>query len=269
MTINTQISAKQRATQLIHAFDARQPLTPFSIEDPDFDLAEGYRTAAALRDLRGRAVAGRKIGFSNTAIWPLYGVSAPMWGWMYQDSVHLDGDPAVIDAADHPEPRIEPEILLHLAKAPRSDMDEAALLDCIDWIGTGFEIVTSPYAGWSFKLADAVAAGALHGGFVLGDLVATAAFDGWIEGLKSATLTLSCNGEEKATGRMNTVLGSPLLALKEILAVIEADPEAPLVEVGEVIATGTVTDAFPILAGQHWASRIEGLPLKGADVSVR
>ena len=30
-----------------------------------------------------RAGVGRKIGFTNTTIWPIYGVSAPMWNYVY------------------------------------------------------------------------------------------------------------------------------------------------------------------------------------------
>lgn len=57
-----------------------------------------------------------------------------------------------------PEARIEPEIILHLASAPRPGMSEGELLGCIDWIAHGFEIVHSIFPGWTFTAADAVAA---------------------------------------------------------------------------------------------------------------
>ena len=44
---------------------------------------------------------------------------------------------------DFAEPRIEPEIMFGLSKAPSPNMDEPALLDCIDWTALGYEIVQS------------------------------------------------------------------------------------------------------------------------------
>jgi 2-oxo-3-hexenedioate decarboxylase len=56
------------------------------------------------------------------------------------------------------EPRIEPEIVLHFQAAPPVTRDELAILDCIDWIAHGFEIVQSPFLGWKFHAADTVTA---------------------------------------------------------------------------------------------------------------
>ena len=46
--------------------------------------------------------------------------------------------------------RIEPEIVLHLADAPRIGMNEADLAGCIDWVAHGFEIVDAIFPNWSF-----------------------------------------------------------------------------------------------------------------------
>ena len=56
------------------------------------------------------------------------------------------------------EPRIEPEIVFRLAAAPTPDMDERALLGCIDAVAHGFEVVQSIFPGWGFTAPDAVAA---------------------------------------------------------------------------------------------------------------
>ncbi len=66
------------------------------------------------------------------------------------------------------EPLIEPEIVFKLAKAPEPGMDEAALIGCVEWFAHGFEIVQSPFPGWRFAAADAVAAGGMHGAFLIG-----------------------------------------------------------------------------------------------------
>jgi hypothetical protein len=41
------------------------------------------------------------------------------------------------------DPRVEPEIVFKLAVAPTPGMDEGALLESIDWVAHGFEIVQS------------------------------------------------------------------------------------------------------------------------------
>ena len=60
------------------------------------------------------ACVGRKIGFTNTTIWPLYGVSAPMWNFMYDTHRPRPAGPgaAASTLAGLAEPRIEPEIVL-------------------------------------------------------------------------------------------------------------------------------------------------------------
>ena len=115
---------------------------------PDLDFAEAYAVAARIRDLRqarGERPVGRKIGFTNTTIWERYGVTGPMWNFVYDSTVHDLADVPAFDLTGLPEPRIEPEIVLHLAEAPDPGMDERALLGCIDWIAHGFEIVQSVY----------------------------------------------------------------------------------------------------------------------------
>ena len=104
---------------------------------------------------------GRKIGFTNTTIWPLYGVSAPMWNFIYDSTVHdLEAVAGGFDLRGLAEPRIEPEIVLGLAAAPEAGMSEEALLGCVGWVAHGFEIVQSVYPGW--KLSGAGVGGGLR-----------------------------------------------------------------------------------------------------------
>jgi hypothetical protein len=48
-----------------------------------------------------------------------------------------------------PQPKIEPEIVFGLGAAPLAGMDERELLDCVDWIALGFELVSSIYPDWN------------------------------------------------------------------------------------------------------------------------
>ena len=160
------------AQEALALFGAGRQVEPFASRHPGFDLNEAYGVAArvrALRAARGEQAVGRKIGFTNPTVQRLYGVHGPIWNFMFDSTVH---DLAAIGGRftleGLPEPRIEPEIVFHLAAAPRADMDDEALLGCVDWVAHGFEIVQSIFPGWRFTAADSVAAYGLHGAYFLG-----------------------------------------------------------------------------------------------------
>ena len=57
----------------------------------------------------------------------------PIWGYCTDRTTYEIGTTAVQSVRRFAEPRIEPEIMFGLGKAPALNMDKAALLDCIDW----------------------------------------------------------------------------------------------------------------------------------------
>ena len=238
------------AAELLAAFDARQPVEPF----PNLDLATAYKITEdirKLREMRGERVLGRKIGFTNETIWDEYGVYAPIWGYMYDTSVHeLGGTP--FDLSPLLEPRIEPEICFGLARNPAPDMDDTALLSCIDWVAHGFEIVQSLFPGWKFTAPDTVASFGLHGALLLGPRYPASA-------MTDFEITLESNNGVIEHGTTHNVLGSPLNALRHILAI-----EPPLTA-GEMVTTGTLTRAVPVAPGETWRTTLNGTPIKGIE----
>ena len=168
-------SASSHARTVLEAQAGRSPIASLSESDPDLDLPAAYRVAAEVRrqrEARGERVVGRKIGFTNTRMWVEYGVHAPIWGYVY-DTTFLDRA-----ALTHPlplspfvEPKIEPEIVFGLSRAPEPGMDARALVGCIAWAAQGFEVVQSLFPGWRFSAPDTVAAFGLHGTLVVGPRV--------------------------------------------------------------------------------------------------
>jgi len=244
--------------RLLGVLDRGDRLEPFG---PALDLPAAYalqHAVSAARMRRGARRVGRKIGFTNTTIWPIYDVHAPIWGPVW-DTTHHPGA-ATLALGPLPEPRIEPEIVLRLARAPQPGMDATALAGCIDAIAPGFEIVQSPYHGWRFQAPDTVAAFALHGALVTGGW--TPATPALLAALPGLTATLSRDGAPLASGRGSDVLGGgPLAALAHLVGLLAADPAAPPLEPGEIVSTGTLTDALPVAPGQHWhfATDLPGL----------
>jgi 2-oxo-3-hexenedioate decarboxylase len=228
------------------------------------DMAAARRIAGRIRDARlaqGDGVAGRKIGFSNTRIWPVYGVDRPIWGHVWS-STRLVGPDPLVDLTGLPEPRIEPEVVLSLSRAPEAGMDDAVLLGCIDAVAAGFEIVQSVYPGWKVTAPGAAAAFGLHGRLITGPWQPIAADRaGWGARLQAFGVTLCKGGVAVETGHARNVLGGPVQALRHLVQALasEADPE-PL-RAGELVSTGTLTDAHPVAPGQHWSARFDGIAL--------
>jgi 2-oxo-3-hexenedioate decarboxylase len=260
------------AKETFAAIEAARQIAPFSQRGEDFDLPTAYAATAELRKLRlarGEAVAGRKIGFTNRGMWAEYGVFAPIWGDMYASTVHDAGKLAgPLSLAKMPEPKIEPEIAFKFARAPNADMDEAALLGCIEWVAHGFEIVQSIYPGWKFSAADGIAAGCLHGALVLGSprrIEDNAS--AFLTALPKFSVALSRNGEVIDRGVGANVLDGPLNALRHLITLLKDDKSNPPVAAGEIITTGSLTRAFAIAPGETWSTEIQGLPLSGVSLT--
>jgi len=155
------------AAEVFGTLDSGRQIEPFSSRISSFNLDCAYRVTAVvrkMREIRGELPVGRKIGFTNRTIWPKYNVYAPIWGYIFNRTVHnlaeIGDTFSLIGLA---EPRIEPEIVFRLAVAPVPGIDERTLLAGIDWVAHGFEVVQSIFPGWRFSAPDTVAAFGLHG----------------------------------------------------------------------------------------------------------
>ena len=241
-----------------------------SDDDPTLDEDGAYAIANevyARRVARGEKPVGRKIGFTNSTTWPQYGVSSPIWGYMYDSTVQRSDGEARLDIGHLIQPRIEPEIQLHFARTPPVTDDEAAILDCIDWIAQGFEIVQCPFADWKFRAVDAIAAFAVHGALVVGTPVAVSDIEDCAARLRHFTITLSMNDVQQATGGGANVLDSPLLAFAHLAEVLDRQSRFAPVQAGEIITTGTLTPLMPVTAGGTWTTTLGGIDLPGISTT--
>ena len=256
------------ATEVRAALLTGTSIAPFSSRYPDFSLVDGYRVAARLHDDRvahGEITVGRKIGFTNRVVWAKHGISAPIWGYLYSTTVHHLGDVEDTFPLSHlAEPRIEPEIVLHLAERPEPGMSEPDLLGCIDWISHGFEIVQSPFPGWVLGAADAVAAEAVHASLLLGGPhQITGDRSAWLEALADFSIELNGPRGISRSGHGRDALGSPVTALRFLTAELARDAAAPPLAAGEIVTTGTLTEAMPVSAGDVWTTTLGGIDLPG------
>ena len=218
----------------------------------------------AALEARGEKIVGRKIGFTNREMWKMYGVSSPNWGYVTDRTVRELTSTRVMPLEHFLEPRIEPEIIFGLKAAPSRDMTEAALLDCIEWLSLGYEIVQSIFPGWKFTAADTVAANAMHGALLVGPHHAFAPRKTeWQRELASLEVELYCNGTLSQRGGGLLVLGSPLHALRHLVELLAEDARSSPLRPGDIISTGTLTLAMAVGAGETWTTRAFGIPLEG------
>jgi 2-oxo-3-hexenedioate decarboxylase len=257
---------------VLDAFASQRLIGLLSDSDPSLAEDGAYAIAHEIhhrRVQRGETPIGRKIGFTNRTILAEYGVSSPIWGHVYDSTVHQAAGSEMRLAIGHLiQPRIEPEIELHFARTPPVTHDEAAILDCIDWIAQGFEVVQCPFADWKFSAVDAIAAFAVHGALIVGTPVAVAGIEGCAAKLRSFKIALSRNGEQQATGGGANVLDSPLLAFAHLAEVLAAQARFPPVQAGEVVTTGTLTPLLPVDPGETWSTTLTGIELPGMSITL-
>lgn len=251
---------QSHAARLLKTYDSGAQIAPFA-QGLGLNKAQAYAISgqiAQLRRDRGERPVGRKIGFTNQTIWEQYGVSGPMWSWMY-DTTLAPMPQGPVALPDLPEPRLEPEIAFHFVATPQPGMSVTQIAGCIDWMAHGFEIVSSPFPGWQFALADCIAAQALHGRYWHGPPQPMPA----PEVLEDFGVTLTWPGGTRQ-GHARDVLGGPLHAVRFLLDEIAAMPGAAPIQPGEIITTGTLTDGHPVAAGETWATTFDGIDLPGA-----
>lgn len=262
--MTTTLDPQALATELLAAYDAATLAPLVTGRDDGFSMADAFVVAdhaRALRLARGERTLGYKIGFTNRGIWQRYGVYAPIWGTVWDSSLsHCDGVGTVSLAATC-QPRLEPEIVFGIAATPPPDATLEQLFACVDWLAPGFEVVQTHAPAWKFSAPETVADGGLHARLLVGrrivlrELAASGrALD---ERLAAARVRLLHDARLVEAGQGHNVLDGPLHALRHFVLEQQRCPGAPRLQAGDVVTTGTWTDAWPVQAGQTWRAELE------------
>jgi 2-oxo-3-hexenedioate decarboxylase len=146
-------------------------------------------------------------------------------------------------------------------------MSDDALLECIAWVAHGFEIVQSIFPGWAFRPADAVAAQGVHAALLIGERHPISADrQHWGEVLSNFKIELLRDGEVMTFGQGHDVLGGPIQALRFLVQELARRPTSKPLRSGEVVTTGTLTQAMPAAAGETWRTVLTGIDVEGLQV---
>lgn len=221
--------------------------------------------SARMRRASGRITVGRKVGFANKAMWRVLKLDTLVWAHMYDDTVRSAQDGASsLPLSCMYSPKIEPEIVFKLKKPPPSgNLEPAAVLDAVEWLALGFEIIDCVFPDWKFQPVDFVASFGLHAALVVGTplRVEGAIIPALVEQLPRFTVRLMKNGELVEEGSGKNSLRSPALCLGELAAGIARQPNAEPLGAGELISSGTLTTSQPIAPGETWSAEVEGIGL--------
>ena len=265
------MDATDLAAELVDLHGHPRSVPPFSARYPGLTAETGYAAARKLhahRLAQGWKPIGRKIGFTNRNIWPRYGVYEPIWGFVYDRTlVATSENRATVPLEGLVQPRIEPEICFRLKSAPPVTRDPLQLLAAIEWIAHSVEIVQCWHPDWKLQLADSTAANGLHGRLVVGTPVPVAKISGLAAALPFLKIALFKDEEKKDEGIGSNALGSPLLALAHLVEILSKQPDSPPLAAGEIISTGTLTDAHPVAPGERWRTDLHGFATRNLEIA--
>ena len=118
---------------------------------------------------------------------------------------------------------------------------------------------------WKFAAPQTVTDGGLHARLLVGHKVPVADLarnaDQLHRALAGAHVWLHKNGSLVEEGAGANVLDSPLQALLHFLVELRSCPGATDIVPGDIVTTGTWTDAWPVRPGETWTAHFDsGLP---------
>ena len=134
-------------------------------------------------------------------------------------------------------PKIEPEIVFKLKRPLGGRLEAAAVLEAVEWLALGFEIIDCVFPDWKFQPADFVAAFGLHAALIVGEphAVEPATIPALVEQLPRFKLRLTKHGALVEEGSGKASLRSPALCLGELAAGIARQAGADPLAAGELI----------------------------------
>jgi 2-keto-4-pentenoate hydratase len=272
----TVTDTKTLALELMSAYSSGQSImVPPSARETGFDLPAAYAVEGELARMRrasGHATVGRKVGFASKALWRTLKLDTLAWAHMYDDTVqYAENNEIIIPIGHLYSPKIEPEIVFKLKKPISGDSsDPAAVLEAVEWLALGFEIVDCRFPDWKFTPPDFVAAFGLHAALVVGEprQVRPEMIAELVDRLPAFTVRLRKNHTLVEEGSGKNSLRSPALCLGELASAISRQTGAEALTAGELVSSGSLTAAHPLAAGDTWTAIVDGLSLPALTLCV-
>ncbi len=188
---------------------------------------------------------GWKLGFTNQALWGRLGLDRPIRARIYRETICAGS----LSTAGLVQPRIEPEVVLGIGAVLAQGVDVDVVAAAVEWAAAALEVVQCHFEGWKMTPAEAVADAGVHAALAIGPPTEVDAAA--VRGLAAAGCELVRDGALVATGRGANVLGGPVDALHWMVRGLPGGLKA-----GEIVTTGTLTEALPVEPGERWEHRL-------------
>lgn len=271
------IDPKILAQEIAAAYANRHVVAiPPSAREPVLDLPTAYAVEAELvrfRKASGHNPVGLKVGFANKAVWRALKLDTLVWAHVYDDTVrYAENNEATLSLAPFHAPKIEPEIVFKMRRPLGQGVTAAAeVLDAVEWIALGFEIIDCVFPDWKFQPVDFVASYGLHAGLVVGTPMAVTPdnIPALAEQLAAFTVKLQKNGEVVAEGAGKNSLRNPALCVGELASALTRQPGATPLAAGDLISSGTLTESQLIAPGETWTAIVDGIALLPLTVRTK
>ena len=246
------------------------PFPLFSQTYPNSNLVDSYSIGEAVEEEFVQVygpVVGWKAGYTNKSLWNAMGVVEPFYAPMYNKTVHeivMGTDTVYCNLDGMVSPRIEPEIVFRLRgdKKITPDMsDSHVLMECVDGIAFGYEIVSS-VPGWkNITPRDAIIIGGLHSALFHTPFIRPS--ENMANLISKFTAVLAKNGQQVAKGTAWNVVESPLISLKDLARIIDRTrgDSSRRLKSGDLVTTGSITAACPVNPGEKWRTELHGIGL--------
>jgi 2-keto-4-pentenoate hydratase len=236
----------------------RQSPTPFAALSPADGRCVQEKLVAIFAQSFGDIV-GFKLGLTNPAIQQRFGIDHPIRGAIFHATLRATSG-AEIEARFAAVPVLEADMLMRIGMGgvEAALNDHAALIRHVDQVIPFIELPDLVYAPEHRpNLGDllAVNVGARLG--VVGKPIAVTPSAEFIAALGRMSISVYQDGREVSRAPGAAILGHPLNALAWIARDLARDGR-PL-RVGDVVSLGSFSPPQPVVAGQAWAARYEGL----------
>ena len=163
------IEAKDMASQLIAAEEARTAISPFSDRHSDIDIDTAYAAQWAFVQSKldaGEQLTGAKLGLTSRAKQEAMNVAEPLYGWITSGMIIEYGEP--VDRSSLIHPRAEPEIAFLLGRDVTAPATVTSVLAATEAVFAAVDILDSRYHDFRFTLPDVIADNASGSRIVLG-----------------------------------------------------------------------------------------------------
>jgi 2-keto-4-pentenoate hydratase len=219
---------EQALSQIIQ--QARDSKTPVAGKNGGrgVELAGAYRIQEALQS--GRVLKGYKLGLVSPAKQQQMGISTPIYGRVYADSIYQKG----VSLNDFMQPRMEPEIAAVLRDAITPVANAGVVSQSVGGYFLGVDILDSIWQDYKFTAAEVVADNSSGGGFLLSGRMS--------DQFSCGMLRLYLNGELQTEGHTDA-LGNPIQRLQWLAQQVGG------LSAGTIVFFGSPAASIPLKAG--------------------